>query len=403
MCLNQQVRFACSSVCTWLIVASSVWSVERTFLVDDFNDGDDEGWAVLDATNGEPSYFGLGTVDPSGSSYVFTGERVTPTGTNDVLASQWIPSSDGFFSNGYVRATIRSENLDTHPVVFLRSSPTLETGYAFIGDPDTGEFYVYRSDDYSEGPFIGFNIYGDSPYTVGIDWMLEAGAVGDVLSLKVWAANEVEPATPTWALRDSTYSSGLFGLAAVHGGDRPPQRISAVIDDVYFTIPDGSCDFNSDNRCDVDDLDMISAAGNLVEGVDVPAGNRLDLTDDGIVSADDIREWLSNAAVKNGLASPYHFGDANLDGVVNDVDFQVWNANRFGAFGLWSHADFNGDGATDVSDFNLWLKHRGMGSSSQSVPEPFGAHVALWFAVAAIRRRMGLGCAKRARSRDDFG
>ncbi len=47
-------------------------------------------------------------------------------------------------------------------------------------------------------------------------------------------------------------------------------------------------------------------------------------------------------------------GDANLDGVVDVGDFNIWNANKFTTESLYSRADFNCDGVVDVLDFNVW-------------------------------------------------
>ena len=40
----------------------------------------------------------------------------------------------------------------------------------------------------------------------------------------------------------------------------------------------------------------------------------------------------------------------------------------------WGTADFNGDGFTDVSDFNLWNAYRGESGNLAVVPEPFRDH-----------------------------
>ena len=47
-------------------------------------------------------------------------------------------------------------------------------------------------------------------------------------------------------------------------------------------------------------------------------------------------------------------GDANLDGTVDDADFNIWRPNVFSNALGWHAADFNGDGGVDGSDFNLW-------------------------------------------------
>ncbi len=52
-------------------------------------------------------------------------------------------------------------------------------------------------------------------------------------------------------------------------------------------------------------------------------------------------------------------GDANLDGRVDGLDFNIWNANKFGpGIKVWTDADFNGDKVTDGGDFNIWNDNR---------------------------------------------
>ncbi|MCA9264135.1 MAG: hypothetical protein KDA60_09825 [Planctomycetales bacterium] len=69
--------------------------------------------------------------------------------------------------------------------------------------------------------------------------------------------------------------------------------------------------------------------------------------------------WLTLGGLVN-LAShePYRWGDANLDGSVDALDFSVWSDYRFTISAAWSLADFNADGVTDGSDFDLWSENR---------------------------------------------
>ncbi|MEM7316605.1 MAG: hypothetical protein AAF497_26025 [Planctomycetota bacterium] len=64
-------------------------------------------------------------------------------------------------------------------------------------------------------------------------------------------------------------------------------------------------------------------------------------------------------------------GDANLDGYVDVSDFNLWNRHRFTDFVSWGTGDFNNDGRVDVSDYNLWNANKFTFSSPpSSVPEP---------------------------------
>lgn len=40
----------------------------------------------------------------------------------------------------------------------------------------------------------------------GDDWIIEAGEVGDQLSMKVWKLGAQEPADPQWTYTDTTFS-----------------------------------------------------------------------------------------------------------------------------------------------------------------------------------------------------
>src|SRR5439155_24782689 len=74
------------------------------------------------------------------------------------------------------------------------------------------------------------------------------------------------------------------------------------------------------------------------------------------------------------------YGDANLDGQVDTLDFNQLAANigRTGAGIGWATADFNGDHSTDTVDFNLLAAHFGFeytgsdvaGSVGALIPEP---------------------------------
>jgi autotransporter-associated beta strand protein len=109
------------------------------------------------------------------------------------------------------------------------------------------------------------------------------------------------------------------------------------------------------------------------------------------------------------LAKYTYFGDANLDGVVdNTSDYDLW-ATGFANPGLaatnpWLYGDFNYDGVVDnTSDYDLWAEGFAQqggplsGSavsaapSVQSVPEPAGIFLVLMglFGATWMRRRFG--------------
>jgi hypothetical protein len=94
------------------------------------------------------------------------------------------------------------------------------------------------------------------------------------------------------------------------------------------------------------------------------------------------------------------YGDANLDHVVDLLDFNRLSANFGSTNTVWSHGDFNYDGHVDLLDFNLFAANFGIAASRGSVtpqdwsalaaavPEPGASGVfCLSVGLVASRRR----------------
>ena len=114
-------------------------------------------------------------------------------------------------------------------------------------------------------------------------------------------------------------------------------------------------DFDLDGDLDHADLDMLVA--NIALGPTDPV--TFDLTGDGFVSLADRDLWLAFAGLTNlPITSPYRIGDANLYGLVDAADFDVWTQNRFTHVAAWSSADFNADGAVDLADLHIWNQNK---------------------------------------------
>ncbi len=138
------------------------------------------------------------------------------------------------------------------------------------------------------------------------------------------------------------------------------------------------CDFTSDGACNVSDLNRMLAEGPVAPGIPVTVGDngQFDLNADNLIDNDDVNVWLTEAATRNGFASPYLRGDMNLDGFVDGTDFSLWNGNKFTSMLEWDHGDVNGDGAVDGGDFNTWNGNK-FTSSDRSIVVPEPAHLAL--------------------------
>ncbi len=109
-----------------------------------------------------------------------------------------------------------------------------------------------------------------------------------------------------------------------------------------------------DGVYDCSDIDFVVAQ--IASGVFDP---QLDFTGDGRLNIDDVGAWLAEAGAANlGPGRAYLFGDANLDGNVDGLDFLVWNANKFSANPAWCAGDFNADGLVSGLDFVIWNQHK---------------------------------------------
>ena len=138
-----------------------------------------------------------------------------------------------------------------------------------------------------------------------------------------------------------------------------------------FSCP-RTCDSNGDGLCDTFDIDDLTAA--IASFNNDPT---FDLNADGMVDVADLETWLTAAGAENlPSGNPYSFGDANLDGVVDGLDFIAWNANKFTSLAAWTGGDFNADGIVDGSDFIVWNANKFSSADGVSaVPEPSHSYV----------------------------
>jgi hypothetical protein len=140
-------------------------------------------------------------------------------------------------------------------------------------------------------------------------------------------------------------------------GELNEGRLEIIPVDGDFTVLGG--DFNNDGQFDCADIDALVAQ--IASGGNDPF---FDLTGDSIVDLLDRNAWLAIAAAANGLSSTYLVGDANLDGVVDGLDFIAWNDNKFTSVAAWCDGDFNADGIVDGLDFILWNENKFQSSAA---------------------------------------
>ena len=367
-----------------LVTALATQASSDTVLIDDFNDGNFDGWTTIDSTAGQS--YGPGTFDAGSGAYHLEGAGIINEGVRGrgFLASIWDQSSDPIYSDGFLRATVRAETKGTTASLALRTSGSLETGfntYLFIASTAdfgirNGGFLVNRIE--ANGTFQAWFLDRSFSFGVNEDWNIEAGAVDDELTLKVWRLGDPEPEFPQLTVFDSSFSTGAFGVETeIHGNPfGGPARVSATFDDIYFTFPGPGirvpeCDFNGDEFCDGTDINQLMADA-------ATDGTGTDLNGDGIVDNADRDQWLALAGPENGFVGPLLVGDSDTNGTVDAIDLNAlalsWqNPQVFN----WTSGNFSvtggpGVNAADLNALALNWQASSVAAASQAVPEPTG-------------------------------
>jgi hypothetical protein len=227
-----------------LLAAAAIAGGGSTLTIDNFNDGDSEGWLENDFTAG------LGVFDPSSGEYhLYTTE---PIPINDpstgALDADWEPSEEvQLFANGTMQGTIRANTYGTTIGFLFRESHETETDYGFYGSTSFGTFYIERFDLFDpDGPqtIIAMADPDEHPFEVGVTYVLKATVVGNTLELKAWELGDDEPAEPILIVKDKTLSAPEnTGLGCIAFFDPLPLSlegvtevtVDATVDNLTFT------------------------------------------------------------------------------------------------------------------------------------------------------------------------
>lgn len=185
-----------------LVAATLLASGSATMLIDDFNDGDSEGWDQNDFT-------GIGVYDASSGAYVLRSSASIAVDDPSVgsIESHWERSLLApRFSNGTMRGTIRANTYGTTMGFLIRDNEGTESDYGFYGSTSFGTFYIERFefDAHPEAPqtIIAMADPEEYPFLPGVTYNLEASVVGNRLTLKAWPVGEAEPSEPTLVVTD---------------------------------------------------------------------------------------------------------------------------------------------------------------------------------------------------------
>ncbi|MFC1759389.1 PEP-CTERM sorting domain-containing protein, partial [Planctomycetota bacterium] len=360
-------QLAICGICLLLTVASAP---AQTLLSANFDDSDLAGWTNIDSTIGQP--WGPADFFVEGGELRLEGGGEVPPGVpgGGFIGSMWDASVDNpLYSDGFFRGRIRADEQSTFTGLVMRLTGSVQTGfngYLFAASELFHDFTIQRFENSVGGPQVSLDVAQFS-FLLEEDWMIEAGAVGDELSLKVWRPDDPEPEFPQLTMTDSTYTHGVIGVEAnVDVSSDRGQRVGAFFDDLSFRTTIG--DFNGDGVHDVEDIDQLTSIA--ADRSNLPD---FDLNNDASVDRADIDVWIHDIYGS-------WIGDANLDGEFNSSDLtRVFQAAKFESNepSTWSEGDWTGDGRFGSADFIAAFQEGGYEQGpiqgANVVPEPTSA------------------------------
>ena len=227
-----------------IVVLLANSSPAQVLLDEDFSSGSLDGWSIFDASSVpvlQP--WGPGNADVSDGELrlTTTGEvppRSTPGGpevAGTLLLTLDRSADDDRFHDGFLRSTFRVDT-ESNADFILRGDMQTFSGYVFAAASNRKEFIINR---WENGFGVELAIAGADEgidFTVGEDWNIEVGAVGNELSLRAWKVGDEEPESPQLVIFDDTFTSGEIGiLGAVEAWfTTRPVRLDVSFDDLGF-------------------------------------------------------------------------------------------------------------------------------------------------------------------------
>jgi hypothetical protein len=230
-----------------MLVVGDLWA--QPILSDDFNDGNDDGWIHSSTGGGGRPIF-----DASSGAYNLATSNDVAVGALGGVLSFWRESRDDRYSNGFLRAKVKANTLGTTVGLVLRGNGSYGNGYYFVGSTKGGNFRTFKCVSYNCGSFR----YTDVPFAPGEEWFLEAGALEDELTMKVWRVGEDEPTSPQLIFYDTSLPSGMIGVEAhISTAYNALAITDGTFDDIYFTVSAPLQAGDADQDFDFDQLDLV--------------------------------------------------------------------------------------------------------------------------------------------------
>ena len=234
------------------------------------------------------------------------------------LGSVWKTSSDAIYSNGFLRAKIRNNVVHTDVGLTMRVNPEDFSGYYFAASSFLIPRVLYRKNIGGGAVSVLADVGACSSSFE--DWTVEAGVVGDQLSMKVWRDGSPEPTTPQLLATDPTpLPDGQFGHLQL-ARRRQSQSISPGRHFRRHLLRGRPFPVTSipTQVVDAPDIDLLSLE--VRRGMHPP---KFDLNGDKLVNLTDHEIWVHE--LKNTW-----IGDADLNLEFNSNDFvQVFQAGKY--------------------------------------------------------------------------
>jgi len=243
-------------------------------------------------------------------------------------------------------------------VIFREQSK--EEYYLYYMNADTGVYELWRHKPGGR-EIIDVTIPAvNVTYEPGVWYDIKVDVTGNESTLWV---NGTLQGVNTIGEDASLYPAGRAGIFSMHTRNS--------FDDFKVSGADifAPCDFDQDNLCNVNDINLMFMQGDLVAGVADPDGtSQFNLSGDTSIDGQDISRWLGLAAENNGYGTaPYLRGDTdhlgNISPAQRTVDITDFNAlasnyapqgTPSGVFAPnWHQGSFDGDGDVDLTDFNF--------------------------------------------------
>ena len=210
-------------------------------ILDDFSDGNDNGWTHAPRiVSGLPAIF-----DASSGRYVLGSTGVVLENESAVGSLYTDSFSDPSFSNGVLTASSIVDTVDSTPILVLRGDGA-GSSYIFLLNNVADALTIIANGPGRTncGPVLCYDVLASAPFVVseGVEYTMQASAVGSQLTFSAWSASGPIPASPLLTASDNAIDHGAFGIGiTMLANTMPTGPISGSFDNVSFSaVPEPS-------------------------------------------------------------------------------------------------------------------------------------------------------------------